>query len=215
MLKELLPEVEDLFNVPEREDYHPEKNTGPHTMLALKAAQSNDSVVNLTILLHDIGKTATNKDNWPSHHHHEELGIAIANKILSRINATNVYKEFIPFTIKNHMLYHKNVDTILEPLAEIAIYLSKKTKNKYYQRFIAVLKADLKGRALHDFTKELDDFKSFEISLDKLITIAKETKTKLIPNFEELVEKLRTQKITKEEFKQIEIKTLINRAFMQ
>lgn len=215
LLKELLPEVEDLFNVPEREDYHPEKNTGTHTMLALKAAQSNDSVVNLTILLHDIGKTATNKDNWPSHHHHEELGIDIANKILSRINATNVYKEFIPFTIKNHMLYHKNVDTILEPLAEIAIYLSKKQKNKYHQRFIAVLKADLKGRALHDFTKELDDFKSFEISLDKLITIAKETKTKLIPNFEELVEKLRTQKITKEEFKQIEIKTIINRAFMQ
>ena len=118
LLKELFPEVESLWSVPEREDYHPEKNTGTHVLLALKKAKSSDPVVNLAILLHDVGKNVTPKENWPSHHKHEQLGVDIANNILKRLNATNIYKNFIPFVIANHMLYHQKPEEFLERLVK-------------------------------------------------------------------------------------------------
>ena len=208
LLKKLLPEVDDLWSVPERQDYHPEKNTGSHTMLALKAAQSSDSVVNLTILLHDVGKTITNKEKWPSHHHHEELGIGVANKILTRLNATNIYKDFIPFTIKNHMLYHSNIDSVLDNLINVAITISKNASKDYQNRFLNVLKADMLGRDIKDFSIQLKEFEIFSNYLSKIITITKQPKTKLIPNFYDLIEQLKNNKITKEELNKLEINAI-------
>ena len=49
-LKELLPELEYLWEVPERKDYHPEGNSGEHTMLALKKAQSSRADFSLVSL---------------------------------------------------------------------------------------------------------------------------------------------------------------------
>ena len=208
LLKKLLPEVDDLWSVPERQDYHPEKNTGSHTMLALKAAQSSDSVVNLTILLHDVGKTITNKEKWPSHHHHEELGIELANKILTRLNATNIYKDFIPFAIKNHMLYHSNVDSVLDNLINVAMTISKNASKDYQNRFLNVLKADMLGRDIKDFSIQLKEFENFSNYLTKIITITKQPKTKLIPNFYDLIEQLKKHKITKEELNKLEINAI-------
>ena len=208
LLKKLLPEVEELWSVPERQDYHPEKNTGSHTMLALKAAQSSDSVVNLTILLHDVGKTITNKEKWPSHHHHEELGIELANKILTRLNATNIYKDFIPFAIKNHMLYHSNIDSVLDNLINVAMTISKNASKDYQKRFLNVLKADMLGRDIKDFSIQLKEFENFSNYLTKIITITKQPKTKLIPNFYDLIEQLKKHKITKEELNKLEINAI-------
>lgn len=55
-LSVLLPEIGELWNVPERRDYHPEGNSGEHTVLSLKAADTDDAMVNLAVLLHDVGK---------------------------------------------------------------------------------------------------------------------------------------------------------------
>lgn len=38
-LKEKLPEVDRLFEVPERTDFHPEGNSGKHTLLTMKRAE--------------------------------------------------------------------------------------------------------------------------------------------------------------------------------
>jgi len=57
----LLPEVNALFGVPQRADYHPEIDTGEHTLLVLQRA----AALGLTLperyaaLLHDVGKALT------------------------------------------------------------------------------------------------------------------------------------------------------------
>ena len=63
-------------------------------MLALKAAKSRDSLVNFTVLLHDIGKTKTNPDLWPSHRGHDKLGAELIKKISRRIKAPAAYADF-------------------------------------------------------------------------------------------------------------------------
>ena len=45
VLKFLLPEVEQLWHTPERTDYHPEGNSGDHTLLTLQQAQSGNALV--------------------------------------------------------------------------------------------------------------------------------------------------------------------------
>ena len=57
-LKVLLPEVDKLWDTPERTDYHPEGNSGEHTMLVLQQGYNLSPKIKFALLLHDIGKIA-------------------------------------------------------------------------------------------------------------------------------------------------------------
>ena len=62
-----------LFGVPQPEQWHPEIDTGVHTMMVLEqAAQlSDDPVVRFAALTHDLGKGTTPPSEWPRHIAHE------------------------------------------------------------------------------------------------------------------------------------------------
>ena len=211
LLKELFPEVDNLWNVPERIDYHPEKNTGEHTLLALKNSQSSDAVVNLAILLHDVGKAMTDQRYWPSHHNHEKLGVELAKNILKRINAPNKYREFILFVIENHMLYHRPLKDIKRELVKVALIITANKNNNYYERFIAVLRADMMGRALNNFDKEEKEFDNFCQTLKDLVIIASHPKSEYIPNFMDYIQKIQNKEITKTELEEIEISSILDK----
>ena len=57
-LKRLLPEVDRLWGVPQRADYHPEIDTGVHLMMVLSMAARLDAPlpVHFACLMHDLGK---------------------------------------------------------------------------------------------------------------------------------------------------------------
>ncbi len=189
-LKEILPEVEQLWSIPERTDYHPEGNSGAHTMLALKAAQTGDSFVNFTILLHDIGKTQTNPELWPSHRGHDTLGAELIKKIARRIKAPADYAEFASFTAANHMLYHRPLQDICKELAEVAVTLAKQEKGDYFRRYTEVLKADMQGRDKADFSDEFKEFAAFETYLKRLTEKARMHSAAAMPDFASLLAKV-------------------------
>ncbi|MCM1323419.1 MAG: multifunctional CCA tRNA nucleotidyl transferase/2'3'-cyclic phosphodiesterase/2'nucleotidase/phosphatase [Acetobacter sp.] len=192
VLKEILPEVEQLWQIPERTDYHPEGNSGAHTMLALKAAQSSDAVVNFTVLLHDIGKTQTNPECWPSHRGHDKLGAELIMKIATRLKTPTFYAEFASFTTAHHMLYHRPLPNIMQELAEVAIVLAKQEQWEYFRRYTDVLKADMQGRQKDDFTEEFQEFEKFENYLQRLMTTARQYNVSAIPEFEEILAKVQS-----------------------
>ncbi len=186
-LKEILPEVEQLWQIPERTDYHPEGNSGAHTMLALKAAQTTDSLVNFTVLLHDIGKTQTNPAFWPSHRGHDILGAGLIPKIAHRLKAPSLYSEFASFATANHMLYHRPITSVAKEMASVAIILSEKQDKDYFARYIAVLKADMQGRKKEEFSEELKEFAIFEQYLKRLTKTASEHSLSTLPDFQNLL----------------------------
>ena len=63
----LLPEVDALFGVPQRADYHPEIDSGEHTLLVLQRAADMDLPLaeRYAALLHDLGKALTPADILP------------------------------------------------------------------------------------------------------------------------------------------------------
>ena len=68
-LQILLPEVEQLFGIPQRADYHPEVDTGIHTLMSLQQAVklSDKPEVRFSVLVHDLGKAITPEHVLPSH----------------------------------------------------------------------------------------------------------------------------------------------------
>ena len=70
----LLPELDRLWGVPQRADYHPEVDTGVHAMLVLDMAARLQAPlpVRFACLCHDFGKGTTPAHVLPRHIGHEE-----------------------------------------------------------------------------------------------------------------------------------------------
>ncbi len=70
----LLPELDRLWGVPQRAEYHPEVDTGVHVMMVLDhaAAHGASLPVRFAALVHDLGKGTTPADVLPRHIGHEQ-----------------------------------------------------------------------------------------------------------------------------------------------
>jgi tRNA nucleotidyltransferase (CCA-adding enzyme) len=75
-LSYLFPEIDQLFGVPQRAEYHPEIDCGVHTMMVLDQVcrLSDDTATRFAAVCHDLGKATTPADLLPRHHGHEERG---------------------------------------------------------------------------------------------------------------------------------------------
>ena len=191
-LEEILPEVEQLFAVPEREDYHPEKNSGAHTVLTLKAAESSDALVNYAALLHDIGKIKTDKACWPSHRGHDKLGVDIIKEIGKRLRVPKAYTDFASFTALHHMVYHQKPQNARYKIANIAVSFAYHKQKDYLEKFISVLRADMCGRAKEVASSEKKNFNNFCTYLTELYQSAKKKRYSEIPEFTEIVEGIKS-----------------------
>lgn len=88
-LRVLMPEVDALFGVPQPEKYHPEIDTGVHVTMAMNLAAKSGWApeVVFALLVHDVGKGLTPREQWPSHIRHEQRGVPLARRICERFRA--------------------------------------------------------------------------------------------------------------------------------
>ena len=85
----ILPEVEKMFGVDQKgPDRHHQDDVGTHAIKSLGASRSKDPIVNLAILIHDIGKPITaarDEKGNPTFYNHEVVGASIARNIAKRL----------------------------------------------------------------------------------------------------------------------------------
>ena len=112
-LKVLFPELDLLFGVPQRADYHPEVDTGIHLLLALEQATqlSNDPRVRFAVMVHDLGKGITPESVLPRHIGHEEAGIPLVEAFCDRLRVPNRFRHLALIVTRYHLLCHK-IDTL-------------------------------------------------------------------------------------------------------
>jgi tRNA nucleotidyltransferase (CCA-adding enzyme) len=124
-LKALFPEVDALFGIPQRADYHPEIDTGLHVLMALDQAAilSNDPVVHFAVLVHDLGKAITPAEVLPRHIGHEASGVKLVNQLCDRMRVPNRFRELAVAVTRHHLNCHKaphlKAATTLRQLQEI------------------------------------------------------------------------------------------------
>ena len=111
-LKSILPEVDALFGVPQTEKYHPEIDTGIHTLMALKKAAyySDDPEVRFATLVHDLGKADTPENKLPSHPGHEKAGLPLIKALCTRLRVPKSYQSLALAVAEYHLHMHRLFD---------------------------------------------------------------------------------------------------------
>lgn len=145
----LFPELERLFGIPQPEKYHPEIDTGLHTIMCLnQAARLTDApVVRFATLLHDLGKGTTPESEWPSHHGHEARGAKLVDTVCDRFRIPNKYRELARLVARYHLDCHRILqmkpETILKKLEQLDAF----RRPERLDDFLLACEADARGRA--------------------------------------------------------------------
>ncbi|WP_257644210.1 multifunctional CCA addition/repair protein [Luteimonas salinisoli] len=109
-LAAVLPEVDALYGVPQRAEYHPEVDTGVHAELVCDMAARlapGDAVVGFAALAHDLGKARTPPDQWPKHIAHERRGLKPLAALCDRLKVPTAHRELAAMACREHLNVHR------------------------------------------------------------------------------------------------------------
>lgn len=109
-LQRLLPEVDRLWGVPQRAEYHPEVDTGVHLMMVLDmcARLKANLPVRFACLTHDLGKGTTPAAVLPRHIGHEERSARLLKKVAQRLRVPTECNELADVVAREHGNIHRS-----------------------------------------------------------------------------------------------------------
>jgi tRNA nucleotidyltransferase (CCA-adding enzyme) len=147
-LKALFPEVERLFGVAQRADYHPEIDTGIHTIMALQqsAKSSDSSAIRFAVLVHDLGKGVTPNHILPSHSGHEARGVALVESLCDRLKVPNNFRQLALAVTEYHLTCHKALELDPELILALLKGIGALKSAAKLDDFILCCEADARGR---------------------------------------------------------------------
>ncbi|MEF8768250.1 MAG: multifunctional CCA addition/repair protein [Candidatus Accumulibacter phosphatis] len=108
-LLRLLPELDRLFGVAQRADYHPEVDTGVHVLMVVdQSAQRACALpVRWAALLHDLGKGSTPETDLPRHPGHEERSVELAGEVCARLKVPVDCRDLALLVARYHGKVHR------------------------------------------------------------------------------------------------------------
>lgn len=142
------PEIDALFGVPQPEKWHPEIDSGVHTLMVLQQAAllSNELEVRYAALVHDLGKGTTPGKDLPSHPGHELRGAKIVKALSSRLPVPKACTELgclvAEFHVHCHRAFELRAATILKVLSRTDAF----RRPTRFERFLLACEADARGR---------------------------------------------------------------------
>jgi tRNA nucleotidyltransferase (CCA-adding enzyme) len=144
----IFPELDALFGVPQPPRWHPEIDTGVHVLLALRYAadQNAPGIVRFAVLTHDLGKAATPRDKWPSHHGHEEFGVPLIEDLCDRLKVPNAYRELAVLTARHHTLVHRALELKASTVLTLFENCDAFRRSERFGELLLACEADARGR---------------------------------------------------------------------
>ena len=148
----VLPEVDALYGVPQRPEYHPEVDTGIHTEMVLDMAArlaAGDSAVGFAALTHDLGKALTPAEVLPRHPMHEHTGLKPLAELCARLKVPNAETQLASDACREHLNVHR-----LDELRDATVYelierCSGLRQGSRIDQLALVCEADQRGRLGH------------------------------------------------------------------
>ena len=186
-LKVILPEVDELWNIPEKPQYHPEGNSGEHTMLAIRHAEHLSPKVKFAVLMHDVGKIYTPKEILPAHHNHDSRGLSVIKEICSRLLIPNSYKKLALLGCAVHMKFHLLPQMKIGKKVDLIKLISSNFKDKeQMQDVIDICHSDVLGRGKEISIEEEKNFAECVKICQKTFEKIKDIHATDMPNFAQL-----------------------------
>lgn len=145
----VLPELEALYGVPQRAEFHPEVDTGVHQeMVSDMAARlaPGDDLVGFAALTHDLGKGLTPEAEWPRHLMHEQRGLKPLQALCERLKVPLEHRQLAEAVCRDHLNVHRIDElrdaTVLELLGRFDAF----RRPERVARIALCCEADKRGR---------------------------------------------------------------------
>lgn len=106
----VLPELEALYGIPQRAEFHPEVDTGIHQEMVSDRAAAlapGDDLIGFAALTHDLGKALTPTDQLPRHIMHEQRGIAPLQALCARLKVPSEHQQLAEAVCREHLNVHR------------------------------------------------------------------------------------------------------------
>ena len=147
-LKPLLPEVDRLFGVPQRAEFHPEVDTGVHVLMVLQqcARFEQNLGVRWACLLHDLGKGITPEHILPRHLGHETRGVPLIKEVCLRLRVPRDLTELALLVGEYHLHSHRALELKPSTLLRLLLRLDCLRRPARLEDFINACEMDARGR---------------------------------------------------------------------
>ncbi|WP_368563415.1 multifunctional CCA addition/repair protein [Pseudoxanthomonas sp. UTMC 1351] len=148
-LAAILPEIDALYGVPQRAEFHPEVDTGIHQQMVSDMAAKlapGDAVIGFAALTHDLGKALTPTDVLPKHIGHEHAGVKPVLALCERLKVPLEHRDLAVMACREHLNVHRLTElrdvTVFELLARCDAF----RKPDRIAQLALVCEADKRGR---------------------------------------------------------------------
>ncbi len=148
-LRTVFPEIDALFGVPQPPEWHPEIDTGEHSLMALDQATrlSADPKVRFAALVHDLGKGTTPRQSWPRHRGHEERSVELIGALAARYRIPAEYRDLAAIVARQHGLVHRAFELRPKTVLEILDRADAFRRPQRFDDALTACEADARGRS--------------------------------------------------------------------
>ena len=149
-LRAVLPEVDALYGVPQRAEYHPEIDTGLHVELVCDMAATlapGDDLIGFAALCHDLGKALTPAEELPRHVMHEHRGIDAIQALSARLKVPAEHRDVAVIACREHLNVHRLDELKAATVHALIARCDGFRKPGRIDQLATVCEADKRGRA--------------------------------------------------------------------
>ena len=147
-LKVVLPEVDRLWGVPQRPEYHPKVDTGVHLMMVLDMAArlATTLIVRFACLVHDLGKGTTPADMLPRHIGHEQRSAKLLKGLCERLRVPTECRETADVVAREHGNIHRSGELGAAALVRLIERCDGIRKPARFDEILLACECDARGR---------------------------------------------------------------------
>ena len=148
----VLPEVDALYGVPQRAEFHPEVDTGTHVELVCDMAAMlapGDAVVGFAALVHDLGKALTPADVLPKHIGHEHAGLQPLAALCERLRVPLAHRRLAEIACREHLNVHRLAELRDDTMHDLLQRCDAFRQPERIPGLALACEADKRGRAGH------------------------------------------------------------------
>jgi tRNA nucleotidyltransferase (CCA-adding enzyme) len=147
-LRPIYPELDALFGVPQPVQWHPEIDTGVHTLMVLEQAAllSPDPQVRFAALVHDLGKGTTPRAEWPRHLGHEERSVSLIEALAERLRLPGEYRDLSIIVARFHGIVHRAFELRVKTVLEFMERADAFRRPERFAQALLACEADSRGR---------------------------------------------------------------------
>jgi len=147
-LRVVFPEVDALFGIPQPAKWHPEIDTGLHTMMVVEESGklSGDIEVRFAALVHDLGKATTNPADLPSHPGHEQRGNKLIRNLAERLPVPRACRDLAMIVAEYHTHCHRALELRDDTVVRVLEKTDAFRRPQRFEQFLLACEADARGR---------------------------------------------------------------------